>query len=339
VSRAFGEIPFPPERSWPPISVIVCSRNGASTIRDCLEALLRLDYPHYEVIVVDDGSTDSTAQIAGNYPFRLISTENRGLGSARNTGLKAATGEIVAFIDDDAYPDEHWLTYLAIAFLNANHAGVGGPNIPPAGDGAIADCVAIAPGGPVHVLISDREAEHIPGCNMAFRKSCLEAIGGFDTKFRAAGDDVDICWRLQQCGWTLGFSPGAVVWHHRRNSLRAYWKQQEGYGKAEALLEAKWPEKYNGPGHLIWTGRIYSRNSPRSGSRLRRIFYGVWGGALFQSVYQPAPGLLSSLSLMPEWYLAILCLAALSGLGILWKPLLWALPVLLAVVCTTPVQA
>ena len=91
------------------------------------------------------------------------------------------------------------------------------------------------------MLLSDREAEHIVGCNMAFRKKSLQAIGGFDVQFRAAGDDVDVCWRLQKAGGTLGFNAAAVVWHYRRNSLRAFWKQQWGYGKAEALLRAVGP--------------------------------------------------------------------------------------------------
>jgi cellulose synthase/poly-beta-1,6-N-acetylglucosamine synthase-like glycosyltransferase len=329
VGRAFGEVPFAAGRPWPAISVVVCSFNGARTIRECLEGLMKLDYPNYEVIVVDDGSTDDTAEIARQYPFRLIRTENRGLSSARNTGFEAATGEIVAYIDDDAYPDPHWLTYLANTFMTTNHAGAGGPNLPPPGDGRIADCVAVAPGGPIHVLTSDREAEHIPGCNMAFRKAALEAVGGFDTTFRVAGDDVDICWRLQQRGWTLGFNPAAVVWHHRRNSIRTYLRQQWGYGKAEALLEEKWPEKYNTPGHLVWAGRIYSPSlsAPR---RLRRIFHGVWGSALFQSVYQPAPGYIGSLPLMPEWYLLIGGLAAISAAVISWKPL-WAVLLLAAI--------
>src|SRR3989442_7014584 len=103
-------------------------------------------------------------------------------------------------------------------FLSTSHAAVGGPNLPPPGDGPIAECIARAPGGPVHVLLSDREAEHLPGCNMAFRKARLEAIGGFDPQFRTAGDDVDVCWRLEERGFTLGFSPAAMVWHHRRNS-------------------------------------------------------------------------------------------------------------------------
>ena len=158
----------------------------------------------------------------------------------------------------------------------------------------------------MHVLLSDREAEHIPGCNMAFRTECLEAIGGFDPQFRVAGDDVDVCWRLRECGWTLGFHPAAVVWHHRRNSVRAYWKQQRGYGKAEALLKKKWPEKYNGTGQLTWAGRIYSRGLTRAlDFRRGRIYHGMWGAAPFQRLYQPAPRTLYSLSLMPEWYLAI----------------------------------
>src|SRR5207253_1909807 len=145
---------------------------------------------------------------------------NRALAAARNSGLQAASGEVVAYLDDDAYPDSHWLQYLVNTLLTSAHVAVGGPNIPPPGDGAVADCVANAPGGPTHVLLSDREAEHIPGCNMAFRRDALRAIGGFDPQFRAAGDDVDVCWQLQKRGWTLGFSPAAVVWHHRRNSVR-----------------------------------------------------------------------------------------------------------------------
>src|SRR5213079_2603559 len=104
VAKAFAEGPFPSDLRWPKISVVVCTYNGASTIRDTLEALRDLDYPSFEVIVVNDGSTDETPQIASNYPYRIINEENQGLSRARNTGIAAATGEIVAFIDDDAYP-------------------------------------------------------------------------------------------------------------------------------------------------------------------------------------------------------------------------------------------
>ena len=97
-------MPFPTDLPWPPISVVVCSYNGARTIRDCCEGLQHLDYPDYEVIVVDDGSTDNTAGIAREYGYRVISTENRGLSAARNTG---PVGAIAVW---------HWLSEPQLAF-------------------------------------------------------------------------------------------------------------------------------------------------------------------------------------------------------------------------------
>lgn len=166
VSQALHDVPVALADALPFMSVVVCSYNGAATIRDCMEGLQRLEYPNFEVIVVNDGSTDKLAEIVAEYPVTLISTPNKGLSSARNTGLHRAQGEIVAYIDDDAYPDPHWLQYLAYAYRTTAHAGMGGPNIVPPKDGPIAQCVANAPGGPVHVLITDKVAEHIPGCNM-----------------------------------------------------------------------------------------------------------------------------------------------------------------------------
>ena len=340
VRRAMIETPFPRHQPLPRISVVVCTYNGGRTIRDCCEGLRRLDYPNFEVIVVNDGSSDATVAIVEEYGFRVISGKNNGLSHARNVGLHAASGEIVAYTDDDAYPDPDWLRYLAAGFLGSTHVGIGGPNIPPPGDGLVAESVANAPGGPIHVLLSDQEAEHIPGCNMAFRRKALLEIGGFDPQFRTAGDDVDVCWRLRERGGTLGFHPGAVVWHHRRNSVRTYWKQQMGYGRAEALLEHKWPEKYNRAGHVSWAGGLYGLGLTRAIlSRPARVYQGSWGSALFQSLYQPAPGVLAALPLMPEWYLAIALLALLSTLGIAWSPLLAALPLLALAVGAVVVQA
>lgn len=329
VNDAYDEAPLAPAHHRPRVSVVVCTYNGAATLENCLDGLAKLEYPDYEVIVVDDGSTDSTPQLAARHDVRLIRTENLGLGSARNTGMQAASGEIVAYIDDDARPAPRWLDYLVAEFARSDHCAVGGPNIPPGGDGVVADCVANSPGGPVHVLLSDAEAEHIPGCNMAIRAEALRAIGGFDPQFTTAGDDVDVCWRLTQRGWTIGFAPAAFVWHHRRNSVRAYWRQQRGYGRAEALLERKWPERYNSAGHLRWSGRMYGRGLalPLLSGR-RRVYHGTWGLAPFQSLYEPAQRTLLSLPLMPEWYLLISALGVSSGLGALWRPLLGALPLL-----------
>ncbi len=336
---AFSKAPFNVDAKWPLISVVICSYNGSRTIRFCLEGVAKLRYPNYEVIVVDDGSTDALPEIVREYPVRLIHSENKGLSNARNVGLAAATGEIIAYLDDDACPSPYWLYFLVETFRSGKCVGVGGPNIAPPGDADIADAVAHSPGGPIHVLLSDTEAEHIPGCNMAFLTKSLRAVGGFDAQFRIAGDDVDACWRLQARGWHLGFSPAAVVWHKRRNSLRAYWRQQLNYGKAEAMLERKWPEKYNAFGHIAWHGRLYGRGIWQflNWGR-RRIYHGSWGGALFQSVYHGSPGILMSLAMTPEWYLGVLALTVMFMVGFYWHPVILGM-LLLAALAATVTQA
>jgi GT2 family glycosyltransferase len=338
VRAAFGDTPFEAARSWPRVTVVVCTHNGARTLDRCLSELERLDYPDFEVIVVDDGSTDASADIAARHACRLISTENRGLGSARNTGMREATGDIVAYLDDDAYPDPHWLRYLVATMEDEDFAGAGGPNLPPADDCAVARCVAEAPGGPVHVLLSDREAEHVPGCNMAFRRDALLSTGGFDPQFRVAGDDVDICWRLQEAGHRLGFSPTAVVWHARRPSVRAYLRQQRGYGAAEALLERKWPSRYGPRGHARWSGRLYGRGLLSELGR-DRIYFGTWGSQPFQALYGAGPARLSGLGSLPEWHLALAALAALALAGVWWAPLEAAVPVLAVALIASLVPA
>src|SRR5262249_41430743 len=162
-----------------------------------------------------------------------------------------------------------------------------------------------------------------------FLKTALLSVGGFDSQFRVAGDDVDICWRLQEKGWSLGFHHGAMVMHHRRNSIRAYWRQQKGYGKAEALLERKWPQKYNGVGHLTWAGRLYSKGLSRYLlARRGRVYQGTWGSAPFQSLDESPPPFLDLLLVMPEWYLLLGILTSASIFAPVWKPLVFVWPLL-----------
>ncbi len=325
----------------PEVTVAICTYNGAATLRECLTGVQALRYPSYEVLVVSDGSTDDSAAIARSFPgVRVIETENHGLSAARNTAAAAATGEIVAYIDDDATPDPDWLTHIAASFASESNVAAGGPNVPPPESGRVAQCVANAPGGPTHVLIGDREAEHIPGCNMAIRKRVLQRIGGFDPQFRAAGDDVDVCWRLLEAGGSIAFNPGAVVCHHRRGTVRGYLRQQRAYGKAEALLERKHPEKYSAAGHVSWHGRLYGNGSAQHRGGWRwRVYYGGWGTAFYQPLYGPRKGLLESLPLMPEWYLAIASLTLLSAVGVVWSPALLALPLLAAAIAALGLDA
>jgi glycosyltransferase involved in cell wall biosynthesis len=280
-------------RIKPKVSVVVCAHNATATIEECLRSLSWLRYPNYEIIVVDDGSTDGTGPTSANYGAKLIRIERGGLSRARNTGIQAASGAIIAFIDADAYADPEWLTFAVATLEEQGADAVGGPNLSPPSDGFIAQCVDHAPGNPIHVLIDDAKAEHIPGCNMIFLKSALKEIGLFDVTHRAAGDDVDVCWKLLARQKKIAFSPSAVVWHHRRSTIKGFLKQQRGYGFAEAHLHNRYPGHYNAFGYAVWRGKIYdAATCALNGLELpalfrSRIYQGQFGSAQFQSIYQP----------------------------------------------------
>ncbi len=307
-------LPRPPLPRTPMVSVIVCAHNGAPTLAACLESLGKIDYPSFEVILVDDGSTDNTPEIASRFPHvRFLRQENHGLSHARNTGAAAAQGEIFAYTDSDCMADVDWLYYLIGTLLSGDYAGVGGPNVSPPAQNWIQACVAAAPGGPSHVLLTDTVAEHIPGCNMAWYRWAFENAGGFDVEYRKAGDDVDFCWRIQQAGHEIAFSPTAIVWHHRRFTLEAFQKQQEGYGEAESMLRFKHLIFFGPTGTAKWRGQIYG--APRFSWFINRpiVYHGTFGEGLFQSIY-PTPqseiaGYLSSV----EWFALTVFLF---GLGI-----------------------
>ena len=327
VADVFADAPFSAQEQqrWPKISVIICAYNAASTLEDCLSSLERLTYPNLEVLIINDGSKDATGEIARRHPsMRLIEVPNGGLSRARNLGLSEATGEIVVYTDADVRVEPDWLTYLVQPFLTSDVVACGGPNVCPEDDAWLARAVALSPGGPMHVMLDDRIAEHVPGCNFAVRRDALLAIGGFNPIYLRAGDDVDVCWRLQAQGGKIGFAPSALVWHHHRPSVKAYWRQQKGYGEGEAWLIPHHPDKFVG-GRTVWHGRIYSALPfIRSLSKIR-INAGVWGTAAFPSVYRPGVHPLSLLPVSPSWVLASMALVVagalswplgLTGLGI-----------------------
>ncbi len=336
VRDVFRKVPRTADVKLPSMSVVICSYNGASTVESCLRSMEKLKYPNYEIIFIDDGSTDRTQEILLQFPkVRNIRQRNMGLSHARNVGLAAASGEVVVYTDSDCEADEDWLYYLGLAMARSGHAGMGGPNLIPDEGSWIADCVGNSPGGPTHVMIDDRTAEHVPGCNMAFTASVLRQVNGFDPQFRKAGDDVDVIWRIQNLGCTIGFAPAAQVWHYRRNTVAAYLRQQRGYGEAEALLKYKHPEHFNTLGASHWRGRIYG--GERIGVRIGgdAIYHGVFGSGLFQTIYRRPASLAAMMMMSIEWHLLWMFAVVL---GLAWTPLLFvgalmgATPIVLAIV-------
>jgi glycosyltransferase involved in cell wall biosynthesis len=312
---------------YPKVSVIVCSYNGAQTLQHCLESLDQVSYPDFEIILVDDGSKDHTQALVAEYErsrkeraartgerlpgFVNLLQENMGLSYARNAGAAAATGEIFAYTDSDCMADSDWLYYLVGTLLSGDYVGVGGPNVAPPAANWVQASVAAAPGGPSHVLLSDVVAEHIPGCNMAFHRAAFESVNGFDAEYMKAGDDVDFCWRLQTNGGVIAFSPSAIVWHYRRFTLRAFRKQQEGYGEAESMLRFKHLIFFGPTGTAKWKGQIYG--APRFTWLFNKpiIYHGVFGQGLFQSIYPTPQSELAAYLSSIEWVVLTIFMAVL----------------------------
>ena len=271
--------------TWPSLSVVVCAYQEGERLGRCLESLCHLDYPGLDIVVVDDGSTDDTAVVARRFPFRLLQVPHGGLSAARNAGTRAATGDLVAFLDADATCHPDWPYHLALSF-DGDPAIVasGGPNLPVREAGLVARAVDLAPGNPVEVLLRADRAEHVPGCNSVFRRSALVEVGGFMPDLLSAGDDVDLCWRLIDAGGVLAFSAAAQVRHERRTSVRAYLRQQRGYGRAERLISGRHPHRFNFWGQATWSSSVYG--GPLALPRLlpRVVRYGPAGTAPYQPV-------------------------------------------------------
>lgn len=308
--------------TWPSVTAVVCAYNEERHIGDCLASLAGVRYPGLQVVVCDDGSTDRTLELARRSGFEVLALDHGGLSAARNAGLAAAEGEIVAYLDADAACHPDWPFHLALAFEDPAVVVAGGPNLPWPSGGLVERAVALSPGNPVEVLVGDDRAEHVPGCNLAVRRSALEGIAGFDVAYTTAGDDVDVCWRLLDLGGRIGFSSAAQVHHHRRDTVRGYLRQQRGYGRAERMLSGHHRHRFNRLGAARWSGFVYG--GPRLLPRMLRpvVYHGAMGSAPYQTELRDRAATVSM------WAAALMPLVV--ALGALAAPLALAHPAFLA---------
>jgi O-antigen biosynthesis protein len=223
----------------PDTSVVICVYNGADTLADSLRAVAAQSVPQpYEVIVVDDGSTDESARVAAQFDVQVLRRPHRGLAAAKNAGWQAARGDWVAFTDDDCTPTRHWLRWLRDAI---GQGDAGGRVLGAAGRIFGYPSASAAPryveltGG----FNTDRHLQHptfpyAPGGNVMYRREALAAVNGLDERY-AFYESCDLHTRLRRAwGGAFHYEPRAVVLHRHYTRWRDYFCQQRGYGRGLA---------------------------------------------------------------------------------------------------------
>lgn len=226
----------------PSISVVIPTHRRPVPLARCLRGISRSLQPGdaVEIVVVDDGSDCSydEALEAADIPVTYLRQEQSGPATARNLGLRASTGDIVAFLDDDCVPARGWLAGVRQAFADRPELdGVGGPVLALHPERAVARFVDVT--GIGSHASHDLYGWQLITANAAFRREPLEAVGGFDEAYpAAAGEDFDLSRRMWAAGFVLGVHAGAVVYHHHPTTVAALVRAGRRYGSARTKLES-----------------------------------------------------------------------------------------------------
>ena len=248
-------LPVQPSRHPPPTTVILCTRNRPAELRSALTSLVGLAYPAFEVVVVDNAPGMGTArEVAAGFDddrIRVVGEPRPGLARARNTGVRAARHDILAFTDDDVVVDPLWLQGIADGFTD---------------DPRVACVCGMVPSGELRTraqlyfdarvtwarncgrktydinrppaddaLFPFRVGQFGTGANFAMRRECMFDLGGFDEGLGAGsrtrgGEDIDMFVRVLLAGYELVYQPSAIVWHRHRGDMAALGEQITGYG-------------------------------------------------------------------------------------------------------------
>lgn len=229
------------------ISIIVPVWNSERTIEMTVGALLMQTLAADEIIIVDDGSTDrTTARLAGfGDRIRIVRRENGGPAAARNTGVREARGEMIAFTDSDCLPERSWLADLLAGFDVADStrlAGVGGV-VRGIGGGLTSEYIDL-----IRLLDPEPDANgeipYLITANACFRREALTGVGLFDEGFRRpGGEEAELGYRLRRGGYQFKLAPTAVVYHHHRQSFDGLMRTLINYGAGAARIANLWPER------------------------------------------------------------------------------------------------
>lgn len=316
VEHRFTKLTQPPPITLPPISIIVPCYNESETALETFGALTAIDYPDFEIIAVNDGSRDNTAEILNRLSDRIANlrvvhlAENQGKATAMNVGALLARHELLVLIDGDALLDPRALRWVAWHFRVPTLGGLtGNPRI--RNRTSILGRLQVGEFSSIIGLIKRAQATYgrmytVSGVICAFRKHALSDAGWWSP--RTLTDDVDITWRIQIAGWRITYSPNVVVWILMPETLHGLWRQRLRWaeGGAQMLIDNARP---------ILSGRALSLLPVY----LNSVVSILWsycmlltaGVGLLHVLHVPILAQVPTFSLIPDWYGLTLCMTYL----------------------------
>ncbi len=235
-------------RRAPEISVVVPAYNAADTLAACLDALQAQTAPRwrYEIIVVDDGSTDGTAQVGARRGVRVIHQTHRGASAARNQGIRTARGRLVFFTDADCAPAPDWVEAMAAPFADPAVAGCKGV-YRTRQSGLLPRFVQAEYLAKYRAMAAARRIDFVDTYSAGYRKSVLDE-GAFDESVLYA-EDAELSFRLALRGHMLVFDPAAVVYHRHAEGLWRYLRRKFRFGQWRVEVYRRYPQKLRGDSH------------------------------------------------------------------------------------------
>lgn len=318
-----------------PVSVIISTYNDATTLDACIDTILDLNYPCYEVVFVDDGSSDNTAAIfreraKGDSRIRFISCEqNQGVPVARNIGMKNARGDIFVFTDGDCTFEKDWLSKLVAPLLSDPQIGCsGGLDRLRDDEPLLSRCIdytmrsLIATGGVRGGSV--RLSKYSPtGCNFAVRRDVINEVGMHNEQLRHRGEEKELEYRIRRAGYRIVYVKDAFVWHKRKSSLGAFWRQTFLSGKARIDILTVAPGAVE-PAHLFplaFVLAVFIGTGLALFPTMRFLWLGAAGGYALLMLVQAFTGVLHLKDWRAFYILPITTMIIHFGygLGSLWR--------------------